>query len=90
MRETTKEEIAFIGKINLIVESCNCRMIYCDPDTKKIEIEGHPDNEFQCSIALSEYFESSPDIKELEEVEILLDNAPKIVQATDSVLWLIG
>lgn len=89
MRELTKKEIEFISKINLIVESCNCRMIYCDPDTRKIEIEGHQDNELQCSIALSEYFEGSPDIKELKEVEILLDNAPKIVQVTNNVSWLV-
>lgn len=89
MGELTDKEIEFIGKINPIVESCNCRMIYCDPDTRAINIEGSPENELKCSIALGEYFEGSPDVKELKEVEILLNNALKIVQIADNVSWMV-
>jgi hypothetical protein len=72
-------ELRFINDVNIIADLCNCRMIYCDPITRSITIEGNTDNEQKCSIALSRHFKNSPEIKELKEIEIFLDNAPKIV-----------
>lgn len=72
-------ELRFINDVNIIAELYDCRMIFCDPVARNINIEGTTDNEQKCSIALSKHFKGNPEIKELKEIEIFLDNAPKVV-----------
>ena len=72
-------ELDFIYDVNVIVELFECRMIYCDPNTHTILIEGSNFWQTKCYSALAEYFKDNQEIKELKEIEIFLDNAPRVV-----------
>lgn len=72
-------ELRFVYNVNAIAELYNCRMTYCDPNTRTILIEGAPGWQSKCYAALTEYFKTELEIKELKEIEIFLDNIPKVV-----------
>lgn len=72
-------ELEFIYDVNVIVELFECRMIYCDPNTRTIVIEGSNFWQTKCYSGLTEYFKCDPEIEELKKIEIFLDNTPKVV-----------
>lgn len=71
-------ELKFIYDVNAIAELYECRMIFCDPNTRTFFIEGPSHWQTKCYSALTEYFKDETEIKELKEIEIFLDNAPKV------------
>ena len=72
-------EMQFIYDVDVIVELYECRMTYCDPNTRTIVIDGPNFWQTKCYSALTEYFKYDPGVEELKEIEIFLDNAPKVV-----------
>jgi len=70
MRKLSSIELKFICDVNVIVELCDCRMVYCDPNKRIFLIEGDAGWQTRCYSALTEYFEDELEVEELKEKEL--------------------